>query len=141
DVFLYSTYIYLLRMLRQLQPAVNVVTIPGITAFSAAAAAAECPLGEGKESVTIVPTADDLNEVTRAVHKGDAVVLMKIGKRLDRVLEVLESEDATDRSVFVSKVGLKDEAVVRDLRLLRSPEADRGYLSVILVRGKKEEDS
>ncbi len=140
DVFLYSTYIYLLRMLRRLLPSVNVVTIPGVTAFSAAAAVAECPLGEAKESVTIVPTADDLDEVKHAIRNGGAVVLMKIGKRLDRVLGILEGENATGRSVFVSRVGFKDEMVVRDLHSLRSGETDRGYLSVILVRGKKGED-
>jgi precorrin-2/cobalt-factor-2 C20-methyltransferase len=37
DAFLYSTYIYLLRALRRHIPELEVVTVPGITAFSAAA--------------------------------------------------------------------------------------------------------
>ena len=40
DPLLYSTYIYLLRAVRELQPEINVVTVPGITAISAAAALA-----------------------------------------------------------------------------------------------------
>ncbi len=82
DAFLYSTYIYLLRALRIRIPDVDVVTVPGITSFSAAAAIAEFPIGEAKKPVTIVPTADDLDEVRRAVSSGGAVILMKIGKRL-----------------------------------------------------------
>jgi len=133
DAFLYSTYIYMLRALRRRLPEADVVTIPGITAFSAAAAVSEFPVGEAKEPVTIVPTADDLDEVKRAIRSGGTVVLMKIGKRLDRILEVLESEGAIGRSVFVSHVGLENQKVVKDLNMLRHGDADRGYLSVILV--------
>ncbi len=136
DTFLYSTYIYMLRALRRRLPEAEVVTIPGITAFSAAAAVSEFPVGEAKEPVTIVPTADDLDQVKRAIRSGGTVVLMKIGKRLDRILDVLENEGAIGRSVFVSHVGLDNQKIVQDLNTLRGGDADRGYLSVILVRSR-----
>lgn len=138
DAFLYSTYTYLLRALRNLLPDVEVVTVPGITAFSAAAALAEFPVGEAKESVTIVPTADDLEEVTRAISAGGAVVLMKIGKRLGRILDLLEDADLLEGSVFVSRAGMDRERIVKDLSLLRGEKEDTGYLSIILARGKGE---
>jgi len=138
DTLLYSTYIYMLRALRRRIPDLNVVTVPGITAFSAAAALSEFPLGEAKESITIVPTADDLDEVSRAISGGGTVVLMKIGKRLDRILEILESHGTIGRSVFVSRAGLPEQRIVTDLNLLRGEDADRGYLSVILIRGQGE---
>jgi precorrin-2/cobalt-factor-2 C20-methyltransferase len=138
DAFLYSTYIYMLRALRRRLPEAEVVTIPGITAFSAAAAVSEFPVGEAKEPVTIVPTADDLDQVKRAIRSGGTVVLMKIGKRLDRILDVLENEGAIGRSVFVSHVGLDNQKIVKDLNMLRGGDADRGYLSVILVRSRDE---
>lgn len=141
DAFLYSTYIYMLRALRRRLPDADVVTIPGVTAFSAAAAVSEFPVGEAKEPVTIVPTADDLDEVKRAIRSGGTVVLMKIGKRLDRILDVLENEGAIARSVFVSHVGLVNQKIVKDLHMLRHGESDRGYLSVILVRSRKGVDS
>ncbi len=141
DAFLYSTYIYMLRALRRRLPDADVVTIPGVTAFSAAAAVSEFPVGEAKEPVTIVPTADDLDEVKRAIRSGGTVVLMKIGKRLDRILDVLENEGAIARSVFVSHVGLVNQKIVKDLNMLRHGESDRGYLSVILVRSRKGVDS
>ncbi len=141
DAFLYSTYIYMLKALRRRIPDVDVVTVPGITAFSAAAAVSEFPVGQGKESVTIVPTADDLEEVKRAIGAGGTVVLMKIGKRLDRILDILEDSSALGRGVFVSHVGLENEKIVKDLRTLKSGAEDRGYLSVMLVRGRDEEIS
>ncbi len=48
DALLYSTYIYMLRALRRKIPDVRVVTVPGITAFSAAASLAEFRLVKPK---------------------------------------------------------------------------------------------
>lgn len=139
DTFLYSTYIYMLRALRRRIPDVEVVTIPGITSFSAAAALAEFPIGEAKDQVTIVPTSSDLEEVRRAVNEGGTVILMKIGKRLGRILDILESTGALGRSVFVSHVGFENQRIETDLNKLRGDELDVGYLSIILIRAKGEE--
>lgn len=139
DALLYSTYIYLLRALRRRIPDVAVVTVPGVSSFSAAAALAEFPIGEAKETVTIVPTADDLEKVRFALQKGGTVVLMKIGKRLQRILDEMESVGVLDRAVFVSRAGMEEERIVKDLGDLRSDKEDAGYLSVILVHGKGED--
>jgi precorrin-2/cobalt-factor-2 C20-methyltransferase len=138
DAFLYSTYIYMLRALRRKLPEAEVETIPGITAFSAAAALAEFPVGQAKEPVTIIPTADDLEEVRHAVSKGGTVILMKIGKRLGGILDILENTGALGRSVFVSHAGMDDQRIETDLSKLRGEEADTGYMSIILVRVKSE---
>ena len=64
DTLLYSTYIYLVRELQAIDPAAKIVTVPGVAAFSAAAALAGFPIGEGKQIVTIVPASDDLDPVS-----------------------------------------------------------------------------
>jgi precorrin-2/cobalt-factor-2 C20-methyltransferase len=136
DALLYSTYIYMLRALRRKIPDVRVVTVPGITAFSAAASLAEFPVGEAKEPVTIVPTADDLEDVRRAISAGGTVVLMKIGKRLNQILDLLEEAGAMENGVFVSHAGMDAQRIESDLRSLRGQDAEAGYLSIILIRGK-----
>lgn len=140
DAFLYSTYNYLIRALRRLIPDVEIVTTPGVTAFSAAASLAEFPIGEAKQSVIIVPTADDPNQVKHALSQDGTVVLMKIGKRLESILDLLDDSGALDRGVFVSRAGMNGQRIVKDLRSLRGEKEDAGYLSVILVRGKGEGD-
>ncbi len=138
DTLLYSTYIYLLRALRRRIPSVEVATVPGITAFSAAASLAEFPVGEAKEPVTIIPTADDLKDVHRALSLGGTVVLMKIGKRLNQILDLLEDAGVMEHSVFVSHAGMESQRIETDLRNLRGENSEAGYLSIILVRGKGE---
>ncbi len=139
DTLLYSTYIYMLQALRDRIPELNVVTIPGITAFSAAAALAEFPIGKAKEPVTIVPTADDLDAVRSALSVGGTVILMKIGKRLDRILDILEETGMIEDGVFVSHAGMQNQRVETNLRNLRGEQPEKGYLSIILVRAKSLE--
>lgn len=133
DALVYSTYIYLLRELKALLPELEVVTVPGITSFSAVAALTDFPLGEGKEPITVVPTADDLGAVRRAIETGGTVVLMKIGKRLGDILDILEETGVIGRSVFVQRAGHPTQLIERDLRKLRAAQAEAGYLSVILI--------
>jgi precorrin-2/cobalt-factor-2 C20-methyltransferase len=133
DPLLYSTYIYLLRALRKIIPDLNAVTVPGIMAFGAAAALTEFPVGEGRETVTIVPAADDLAAVRQALQTGGTVVLMKIGKRLPELLDLLDREGLLESSVFVSRATMAEQRIETDLRRLREEEPEAGYLSIILV--------
>ncbi|MGA2617073.1 MAG: precorrin-2 C(20)-methyltransferase [Thermoguttaceae bacterium] len=136
DPLLYSTYIYLLRALRGLCPEAEIVTVPGITAWSAAAAVARFPVGQAKQTVTIVPAADDLGPLSAALDRGGTVVLMKIGTRLAAVLDLLEAKGLLDRGVFVSHAGLPQQYVQSDLRRLRGLPQEAGYLSLLLVQGR-----
>jgi precorrin-2/cobalt-factor-2 C20-methyltransferase len=136
DPLLYSTYIYLLRHLRAQVPDAKTITVPGITAFCAAAALTDFPVGEGKDPVTIVPTADDLTEVRDAIQRGGTIALMKIGKRLPDILAIMQEAGVMDDSVFVSRAGMPDQVVETDLRALKTDNPETGYLSIILIHSK-----
>ena len=139
DAMLYSTYIYLVAALRDVLPGVEIVTLAGITAFSAAAALTHFPVGTGKLPATIVPTSDDLDELREILQRKGTKVLMKIGRRLDAILEVLEEAGMLDRSLLVSRAGMDNQRIETDLRALRGCNSDVGYLSIILVPAAEEE--
>jgi precorrin-2/cobalt-factor-2 C20-methyltransferase len=107
--------------------------VPGVTAFSGAAALAGFPIGTGRQTVTIVPASDDLADFAAALDRGGTVVLMKIGDRLERVLDELERRRLLDRAVLVARAGLAGQRVETDLRTLRGGDAKTGYLSILLV--------
>jgi len=134
DTLLYSTYVYLVQALRRVLPQVHVVTIPGITAFSAAAALSDFPIGAGDQTVTIVPASEDLASVDKALALGGTVVIMKIGKRLHQIVELLEARGHLEHAVFVARAGLEGERLETDLRKLHLEASSAGNLSVILVR-------
>lgn len=138
DTLLYSTHIYLVRAVKALSPEAGIVTIPGVNAFSAAAALTGFPLGEGKRPLLVIPVSDDLEIVREAIDGERTVVLMKVGKRLPEIVALLEERGLAQRSVFVARVGLEGERVETDLTKLRDGGELLGYLSVILVPAERQ---
>ena len=121
DLFLYSTYIYLLKELKKLMPDVEVVSVPGVTAFSLASALTAFPVGEGSEAFT----------------KPGTVILMKIDKRLPEIMDVMEETGVIERAVMVSRAGMEDQRIETDLRALKNCDPQTGYLSIILIHTSK----
>jgi precorrin-2/cobalt-factor-2 C20-methyltransferase len=133
DPMTYSTYGYTLMALQGRLPALRTRTLPGITSFAATAAALNWPLGEGKERVLILPCPDEPCALQRDIETHDVVVLMKIGKRLGMVLELLRGMGITRHCVLASRIGLPEERLCEDLTTLQDV-ASLGYLSTMLIR-------
>jgi precorrin-2/cobalt-factor-2 C20-methyltransferase len=140
DALLYSTYIYLLRELRGLCPELEVVTVPGVTAFSAVAALTNFAVGQGRQLVTIVPALDDTGQLAAALDRGGTVVLMKVGRRLPAVLELLASRNLLEQAVFVAHAGMPNQRVETDLRRLQGTPEATGYLSTLIIHAGAQQE-
>lgn len=138
DTLLYSTYIYLIRELKKIEPALKIVTVPGVNAFSATAAATNFPLGESRSTITIAPSSDDMERLERALDGDGTIVIMKVGKRLQEILALLRSKELLDSSVFVARAGLEGERIVTNMRELEGADPKTGYLSIILVDAERK---
>lgn len=136
DPFIYSTYIYLLETLRKNFPNIGVETIPGISAFNAAAASSGLPLVKGDEKLAILPVTKDLKGLKKALKEFDTVALMKVGSKLDRVICLLKEMKLIKKSILVSHVGQAGEKIIGDLSSLEDKRL--GYLSVIIVKRKMD---
>ena len=110
----------------------EVRSIPGVTSFSAAASAALVPLAESDERVAIMPASAGEEEIRRRMGEFDSVVLMKAGKHLDRIIDLALELGCADSSVFATRVGWKDEEVVRGIGKLKGRKA--GYFSMVILR-------
>jgi precorrin-2/cobalt-factor-2 C20-methyltransferase len=138
DPLTYSTYIYILRALQERFPEIPCRTYPGVTSYSALAAATGFPLGEGKERVLISPCPDARHELRRLIEAHDIVVLIKIGERLPMVLRLIAEMEIGDHCVFGAHVGMENEKLgvgISDI----NPDDTNGYLSTILIRRKPVE--
>ncbi len=133
DPMTYSTYGYTLAALRDRLPALRATTIPGVTSFAAAAAAMSWPIAEGKERVLILPCPDDMGSLRQDIECHDVVVLMKIGKRLPMVLQVLRGMGISSHCALASRIGLPGETLCSDVGSLPD-DAALGYLSTMLIR-------
>ena len=133
DPLLYSTSIYLLRALRRQWREIPVEVVPGIAAYSHVAALTEFAIGEGEQPVTILPTLMDRAALRAGIKRGGTLVLMKIGKRLPQIIDLLDEFDLLEHAVFVARAGLPDQRIETDLTKLRSADDNAGNLAVILV--------
>jgi precorrin-2/cobalt-factor-2 C20-methyltransferase len=132
DPLTYSTFGYLLKTLKRLAPEVQIVTIPGITSYSAAAALTHIPLTEGEESFYLVSGALGAAKLKEIIDKTDNIVMLKTYRHFDEIYQALEDLDLLDRTTCISRCGLEGETIVENLRDLK--ERQLPYLSMIIIK-------
>lgn len=129
DPNVYSTFSYLAATVRRLVPAVEVTTVPGITAMQHLASVAGVPLVEGEETLTLYPLTAGLAGYRDALRRSDTVVAYKGGRHLPDLVDVLRDEGRLDTAVVGADLGLAGERVMA--------AADVGaampYLSTVLA--------
>ncbi|MBT0663900.1 precorrin-2 C(20)-methyltransferase [Geobacter pelophilus] len=131
DPLLYSTFLYLYRVLRADYPDIPVEIVPGISSINAAAAAAGVPLGMAGDRIAVLPAVYEDEELQRTLQEFDTIVLLKVHKVFDRVYAMLCRNGMEKGAVFVRRVGSDQEEVVFDLGSLVGKELD--YLSMMIV--------
>ena len=134
DPLTYSTFGYLLKTLKRLDPGVAIVTIPGITSYSAAAALTHIPLTEGEESFYLVSGALGAAQLKEVIDKSDNIVILKTYRYFDDIYRVLDDMDLLDRTTCISRCGLEGETIVENLRDLKGRELP--YLSMVIIKKK-----
>ena len=132
DPLLYSTFLYLLRILRERYPEIAVEIVPGITSVGAAAAAAAVPLAMAAERLAIVPATYEEEKLRQTLLAFDCVVLLKVSRVFDQIYTLLCELGLERRGVFIRRVGSSEEEVVTDLTSLVGKKLD--YLSLLIVR-------
>lgn len=132
DPLFYSTYTYLLREVRKRLPDADVTTVPGITAFLAAASRANQPLVEDDETLTVIPAwKEELAARNFAKHSGTTVFL-KTYRHRDRILDGLASGPTPDQVIYAARVGMEDERIVSGIEAVKKLPDE--YLSLLIVK-------
>jgi precorrin-2/cobalt-factor-2 C20-methyltransferase len=134
DPLTYSTFGYLLKTLKRLHPQVRIVTIPGITSYSAAAALTHIPLAEGEESFYLVSGALGAAKLKEVIDKSDNIVMLKTYRHFDEIYAALEEMGLLNRATCISRCGLEGETIIENLRDLKGREMP--YLSMIIIKKK-----
>jgi precorrin-2/cobalt-factor-2 C20-methyltransferase len=132
DPLTYSTYGYMVKTLKELDPDCKIVTVPGITAYNAAAARVNLPLVEGPQSLLVISGVGDQDKVRELLHCSENVVILKTYREFDMICQTLEDLGAADRAVLVSRLGHEDETVEYDIRKLKGKPLP--YLSLLIVK-------
>lgn len=126
DPSIYSTYLYIHK--RILAKDYNVEIIPGIPSFCAVSAKLNIGLVEGGEPLHIIPAS--YKELEKDIVFRGTKVLMKSGKSVNKVKELLREKSLYKSAQMVEKCGMNGEKIYKDL----DDVEDSSYFSIIVVK-------
>jgi precorrin-2 C20-methyltransferase/precorrin-3B C17-methyltransferase len=134
DPLFYGSYIYLHE---RLAPRYATVVVPGVTSFSAAAAATGLPIARRDEVLTILPGTLPAETLATRLGTTDAAVVMKLGRTFAKVREAARQAEVDGRAVYVERAS---SAAERSAPLAAVDEAAVPYMSLVLVPGRRDGD-
>ncbi|NLY41761.1 MAG: precorrin-2 C(20)-methyltransferase [Desulfovibrionales bacterium] len=130
DPLLYSTFAYVLRTVRQMDPDQPITVIPGITSFQAAASATQTVLAEGAQNLLILPGIREADNLRTHLGYADNAVVLKAYTNFSALRAALHASPVHKHCVFASRLGLADQMITHDLD--HAPE-NPTYLSLLLL--------
>jgi precorrin-2 C20-methyltransferase / precorrin-3B C17-methyltransferase len=126
DPFFYGSYMYLHERLAERYPT---EVIPGVTSFSAAAAASGTPLAKRDDVLTVLPGTLPPEVLAARLRASDASVVIKLGRTWGGVREAAERAGVAERSIHVARASTAEERSTP----LREVEGEVPYMSLLLV--------
>ena len=131
DVSIYATSAPLLQALKE--KGYKTGMLPGVTSFSAAAAALEISLTKTAEPLHIIPAGYE--GLMEALRLPGSKVLMKSGKKLPEIKKLLKELALYDSTHLVRDCGLATQEVCQNL----DEDTDRdSYFTTLFVAGETE---
>jgi precorrin-2 C20-methyltransferase/precorrin-3B C17-methyltransferase len=126
DPFFYGSYMYLHE---RLASRYETEVVPGVTGFSAAAAAAGAPLAKHDDVLSILPGTLAPEVLAARLQACDAAVVMKLGRTFGGVCDAVRRAEVTDRGIYVERASTPEQRIAR----LSEVDGSVPYMSLVLV--------
>lgn len=123
DPSIFSTYSYVQK---KLIDDYEIETIPGITSFTACAAARNKALVEQNDILTVVPKIDDRLE--QVIDYSDSVVLMKASRNTSELEETIEAKNRPKEIYSVQNCTRENEKIVEGF------SNEKPYLTTTIIK-------
>ncbi|MBC6416236.1 MAG: precorrin-2 C(20)-methyltransferase [Rhodospirillales bacterium] len=130
DPLFYGSYMHVHRRLEGRYP---IEVVPGITGMSGCWSRAGLPMTYGDDVLTVVPGTLPKEELAARIANCDALVVMKLGRNLQKVRRALDEAGLLERALYVES-GTCEAEIRRPLRAMEETKAP--YFSMILVPGQ-----
>ena len=137
DPYLYSTWIYMHKDLKENFPDMEISVIPGIVSMFTFAAKVGVSIAEGAEKVAIIPSCYDLSSVKEIAKNSESMIFLKDGRYFDQVIDVLKESGFPDDSIFAigQDLGTENE-IIRKMTLgeVNDSSLTTKYFSILVVK-------
>lgn len=130
DPFFYGSFMHLHERLRERAP---IVVIPAITGMSAAWTATGRPMTWGDDVMSVLMATLPEDALAEGMARADALVVMKLGRNLDKARRALRRAGKEDRAWLVEYASMDGQKVTP---LAESALVVAPYFSLIVVHGE-----
>lgn len=129
DPFFYGSFMYIFA---RLSSRFKVEVIPGVTSVTACAAVAGMPLAARNERVTILPGPLPADELRTRIEGAETVAIMKVGRHLGKIREVIDALGFLDRATYIERASLPEQKIYP---LAEAPEKAPYFSMILLTKG------
>jgi precorrin-2/cobalt-factor-2 C20-methyltransferase len=131
DPFFYGSYMYLHDRLADRYEA---QVIPGVCSMLGGASVLGAPLVYRNQSLSVLSGVLSADELKRKLVDADAAVIMKLGRNLPKVRQVLVDTGLAERALYVERATMASQKIVplAEVDPMSSP-----YFSLIIVPGER----
>ncbi|MCL2887688.1 MAG: precorrin-2 C(20)-methyltransferase [Betaproteobacteria bacterium] len=131
DAMTYSTFGYVLGIIRGAIPHLELEIVPGITSFATLAAKAATVLAENSQQLRVIPAFRSEMAESLEFPKGSTTILLKTYRSRAALLDRLAREEGVE-ILYGEHLAMAGQALLTDLDAIRAcPEK---YLSMIMVK-------
>lgn len=130
DPFFYGSFMHLHARLKDLVP---VQVVAGITGMSGAWTATGIPITWGDDVLNVLTGTLPEDDLARRMGDGDALVVMKVGRNIDKIRRALIRAGLYQRAWLVEYATMPNQSVAR---LAEVAEKITPYFAIIIVHGQ-----
>lgn len=130
DPLFYGSFMYLNARLAGRFP---VQVVPGVTSLTGCAAALGRPLSARNETLTVLPGPLSETELKRRIEAAEAVAIMKVGRHLPKIVQVLGELGLMESAGYVERASLPNQ-IVKPLG--QAPEKAPYFSMILVLKGR-----
>lgn len=130
DPFFYGSFMHLYERLKDV---CSVQVVPAITGMSAAWTSTCLPITWGDDILTVLMGTLPEADLVRGMSGADAIVVMKIGRNIGKVVAALHAAGRYDAAVLVEFASMEEQRVTP---LPQATGRITPYFSIIVVHGQ-----
>ncbi|MEJ5083047.1 MULTISPECIES: precorrin-2 C(20)-methyltransferase [unclassified Ochrobactrum] len=131
DPFFYGSFMYIHDRLAEKY---ETEVVPGVCSVLGAAAVLGAPLVYRNQTLSILSGVMSAGELKTRLAGTEAAAIMKLGKNLDKVRDVLNELGLMDRALYIERATMQNQRIAP---LAEVSGSDCPYFSIILVPGSK----
>lgn len=130
DPLFYSSFMYIYDRLGNVYAT---EIIPGISSIFGAASVLQTPLCYRNQSFTVLSGVLDKQRLIEKLQNGDAFAILKVGRNLDKIKDVLQMTGLFKRALYIERATMAEQKIIP---LTKVDGHQSPYFSLILIPGQ-----